>query len=269
MTQNKTTSKKLSGSKTTKPVQKSNKLVKEKHDIRNISYKEINDKYSWGKYGSFKVIIMKENGYINATKLIHLASDKKKLNDWTRGKQAEEYITEISEITGLTKNELIIYVAGSSRYLTQTRGTYMHPLLITQLAYWISPIFAAKISIWIEEWKKYSDNNLFEYYDALYNLEPSCNENKEKIIQGELQKKLGGLIEVKTKVGAIDLLTKNTIIEIKDYDNWKHGLGQLLSYSIFHLDKTKCLYLFNVGENKISSVKKICKQYSIKLNIYD
>nr|AEX63340.1 putative KilA-N domain-containing protein [Moumouvirus Monve] len=70
-------SKKISGSKTTKPVKKSNKLVKKKHDIRNISYKEINDEYSWGRYGTFKVIIMKENGYINATKLIHLASDKK------------------------------------------------------------------------------------------------------------------------------------------------------------------------------------------------
>jgi hypothetical protein len=26
----------------------------------------INDKYAWGKYGEFKVLIMLENGYINA-----------------------------------------------------------------------------------------------------------------------------------------------------------------------------------------------------------
>ncbi|AGD93036.1 putative KilA-N domain-containing protein [Megavirus lba] len=146
MTQNKKISKKISGSKTTKPVQKSNKLVKKKHDIRNISYKEINDKYSWGRYGSFKVIIMKENGYINATKLIHLASDKKKLNDWTRGKQAEEYITELSCDTGLTAAEILIPITTSSKNLTEIRGTYCHPDLIPHIAAWASPPFAMRVS---------------------------------------------------------------------------------------------------------------------------
>nr|AEX63341.1 putative KilA-N domain-containing protein [Moumouvirus Monve] len=137
----------------------------------------------------------------------------------------------------------------------------MHPLLITQLAYWISPKFAAKVSIWIEEWKKYSDKNLLEYYDALSNLEPYCNENKEKIIQEKLLIKLGGSVEVKTKIGKIDLLTKDTIIEIKDYDDWKHGLGQLLSYSFFYPNK-KNVYIYSILEKiKLMTSKKYVNSF--------
>jgi len=38
-------------------------------DIRNIIFKDIDDKYAYGKLGNFKVMLMKKNGYINATKL--------------------------------------------------------------------------------------------------------------------------------------------------------------------------------------------------------
>jgi hypothetical protein len=40
--------------------------------MNDIIYEDLGDKYNkyaYGMYGDFKVIIMKENGYINATKL--------------------------------------------------------------------------------------------------------------------------------------------------------------------------------------------------------
>jgi hypothetical protein len=64
------------GSKTVKAKTPSNKILKKKNDIREISFKDINDVYSWGNYGDFKVIIMKENGYINATKICNDAKTK-------------------------------------------------------------------------------------------------------------------------------------------------------------------------------------------------
>jgi len=40
--------------------------------MNDIIYEDLGDKnkkYAYGMYGDFKVIMMKENGYINATKL--------------------------------------------------------------------------------------------------------------------------------------------------------------------------------------------------------
>ncbi len=37
--------------------------------LSDIVFEKINDKFGYGQYIDFKVIIMLENGYINATKL--------------------------------------------------------------------------------------------------------------------------------------------------------------------------------------------------------
>jgi hypothetical protein len=37
--------------------------------MQDIVFEKINEKYGYGYYGEFKVIIMLKNGYINATKL--------------------------------------------------------------------------------------------------------------------------------------------------------------------------------------------------------
>ena len=49
----------------------------DRSDIRNIIFEEINNKYSYGKYGTFDVIIMNKNGYINATRLCEGALNRK------------------------------------------------------------------------------------------------------------------------------------------------------------------------------------------------
>lgn len=255
-----------SGSKTAKKTYISKKI--KDNDIQ-ISLKDINDDYSWCDYGNFKVIIMKKNGYINATKLIHQSSKNKKLNDWTRGKLNQELIDEFSLLLDIPANHLIIPITTSSKNLTEIRGTYVHPLLITHIAHWISPKFAVKVGIWIEEWKNYSNENFIEYYNCLSKLEPSLNLNKEKTIQKELKKKLHGKTEVPTEMGYIDLLTNKDLIEIKSYDDWKCGLGQLIVYSIGYSNKQKCMYLFDVNDQKINHIQKACDLNDIKLIIYD
>jgi len=64
-----------------KPTKKlSRKILKtyDKDAIQNIIFEDINDVYAYGKYGDFNVIIMKDNGYINATKLCKDAHKDKK-----------------------------------------------------------------------------------------------------------------------------------------------------------------------------------------------
>ena len=264
-------SKSKSGSKTAKKFIPSGKNSKPKTDIRNVIFKDINDDYAWGKYGNFKVIMMKENGYINATKLCAEATtkngNKKELKHWKANTDTKVIMDEISFEVGIPHDQLSITITGGK--LTIIRGTYVHPMLITPIANWISPKFAIRLGIWIEEWKNYSEENFSKYYDELANLEASQNSCKEFTIKNILKKKYKGKTEVPTEMGYIDLLTNNLLIEIKCYDNWKCALGQLIAYSIEYPNKKKCMYLFNVSVKKTSHIEKVCRLNNIKLMIYD
>lgn len=243
------------------------KVIKNsKKSTKNISFEAINNDYSYGNYGDFKVIIMNRNGYINATKICYdmktKNGNKKEFKQWKFNSISQEILIEISNETHITMDNLLIPITGGK--IMEIRGTYVHPLLLTHIAYWISPKFAIKESLWIEEWKNFSNENLFKYYYTLSNLEPLQNNNKEKLIQKKLHKKLGGQTEVTTKVGDIDLLTNDSLIEIKTYDNWKYGIGQIIAYSTFHPDKNKYLYLFDVGDKNTKIINLISYFNKIK-----
>ncbi|BCS82505.1 putative KilA-N domain-containing protein [Cotonvirus japonicus] len=250
----------------------SKKIVKndKETDIKNIIFERINNEYYRGKYGDFDVI-MDNNGYVNVTKLCNEAVTKngknKEFRQWKKTSEAKELMDEISKITKIPASKLLIQNLTSSENIT--RGSYAHPMLVTHIASWISPKFSARVNSWIEEWKLFSKNNNYKYFKELGNLKPSMSDTKEKNIQLKLRKKYKGKLEVKTKSGHIDLLTNKYLIEIKNYQNWKHAIGQLMVYSIYFPKKIKCLYLFGVGSNDLGEIKKVCKKYDIVLKIYD
>lgn len=137
--------KKYGGSKSAKNIIP--KQIKPKHDINQISFKGINDDYSWGRYGSFKVIIMKANGYINATKICNDAKTKngkkKEFKHWKENNTVNELINEISLLVDKPADQLFIAITGGKN---EIRGTYVHPDLIPHIASWASPTFAVKVS---------------------------------------------------------------------------------------------------------------------------
>lgn len=235
-------------------------------DISNICFEDIDEKFQSVNFCGFKVILMKKNGYINATKLCQAASCRR-FSNWIRCAQTAELIKAASKSTKISTSKLMVMIQGGKN--TTISGTYVHPILITQIALWISPEFAIKISNWIEEWKKYSSVNNIKYFTSLSQLKLYKKSNREYIIQCALHKKYGGSIEVETEMGCINLLTGKYLIEIKNYNDWKCALGQLLAYSVEYPNKIKCMYLFNVGNNKTSHIKKVCNKYDIKLKIYD
>jgi hypothetical protein len=67
----------------------------------NITFEHINDDYAWGKYmGDFKVIIMKKNGYINATKLCTLGG--KHYKHWKENKGTKELFDAFNDSRNAT-----------------------------------------------------------------------------------------------------------------------------------------------------------------------
>ena len=141
--------------------------------LSEISYQHICDNYWYGMYGDFNIILMKDCGFVNVTKLCK--DGGKDLCDWSRNKSSKELLqalsskqssSEVSEIMhqeqrNLSTMELdykrrILRLPSSVYKHVQTTndskeqklisGTYCHPLLIPHIGCWVSPSFALKVS---------------------------------------------------------------------------------------------------------------------------
>lgn len=207
-------------------------------------------------------IPMRDDGYILATKMCQSAG--KRLAKWKECHDTKRFIQLVIKHTKLSEKELIDVYKGNTKKFNQ--GTYIHPKLAIHLAMWLSSSFCLQVSNWIEEWCSYKKDNHNKFLYEIYNLEcDNSNENnQEKIIQLRLQKELGGDIEVETKVGFIDLLTEEEIIEIKEGRNWKHAVGQVLMYAIEYPQHKKRIHLFNIEKN--DTIQEYCKLYDIQIS---
>jgi hypothetical protein len=79
-----------------------------------------------------------------------------------------------------------------------------------------------------------------------------------------LHSQLGGLREVQTPAGRIDLLTETEVLEVKNVRAWKAAMGQVLAYSGFYPEHRKRLHLFGKkGEMVTSIAVTICAELGI------
>jgi hypothetical protein len=69
----------------------------------------------------------------------------------------------------------------------------------------------------------------------------------------------------------IDLLSNNSIIEIKKFNLWKHALGQMLTYAYSLPNKEKWIILFdnNINMKKSTIIKDICGLYDVNVGMID
>lgn len=70
------------------------------------------------------------------------------------------------------------------------------------------------------------------------------------------------------KIGIIDIIYRNLLIELKTYDRWGEGIQQLTEYGEFYPDRKKVLLLFNKYTDDIN-VQRICEQIGIKFLIFE
>ena len=205
--------------------------------------------------------LIREDGMINATMLCK--AGKKLLTNYTRNKQTQVFLEDLANETGIQMTQLIQICKGNSSKFQQ--GTWVHHLVATHLAQWISIEFSIKVSLWIDKWKSTNVENKKEYEDSLLNIKADKNNlNREKEIQTKLSRELAGEIEVETEFGFIDILTKDELIEIKIGGDWKCGIGQLLAYGEYYKDHVKRLHLFDFKYDE--KIAKVCEKYNIKLS---
>ena len=141
--------------------------------LSDIAFEQIDGNFWYAAYGPFRVVMMKDSGYINATKLC--SSGGKDYFKWSQNKVSQELIKEVSEKLNMARDSenkhtqieeldfalldtnlqirwLVISpcktvcTAKKTEIDKQISGTYCHPYLIPHIACWVSPHFAAMVS---------------------------------------------------------------------------------------------------------------------------
>jgi hypothetical protein len=195
--------------------------------MQRIIFDYINTDYAYGKYGDFTVIMMTSNRYINATKLCKQYG--KEFKHWKENIGNKQLIEEVEK--EINDKSFIIKTGGKNELL---RGTYVHEKLM---------------------------NSIIEFIIKSRNIQRELN------IVDKMNIDLNGQREVITSCGRIDILTKEQIIEVKEYKGWKAALGQILVYGNFYPEHQKRIHLFNIPKNNIELdiIKEIYNKYDVIL----
>ncbi len=110
--------------------------------ITELAFKQIKGVYWYAAYGTYCVVMMKDIGYINATKLCRLSG--KDYGDWSRLKGSQELIRTLESIVGSTATKRV-YTFNETEEDKLISGTYCHPDLIPTIACWASTDFKLKV----------------------------------------------------------------------------------------------------------------------------
>src|SRR3981189_1637751 len=118
--------------------------------LADIAYEQIVGKFWHGRYGQFRVVMMKDCGFINATKLC--SDGGKDLKHWFENQRNKDLLQCLATKLGEDGDIESIFVRKIVRTAQQTdaektvSGTYYNPLIIPHIACWISPDFAIIVS---------------------------------------------------------------------------------------------------------------------------
>jgi len=195
--------------KTIDEINDSKTLIQTISNGQNDGFKEfitqrINDSYSWGLYGNFRIVICNADGYVNATQLIKEATvfenerrtrfGKKnilpcKFMNWSRNEATLELVDSLNYWPQFRDLKLIKSVKGKQlRGEEAIRGAYIHPKLVNSLAFlflkfkkrggW-SPSYALVVANILEEYHLQAKNR--EVQMRVQELENVCNKKDDVI----------------------------------------------------------------------------------------
>ncbi|AAR83511.1 CNPV165 N1R/p28-like protein [Canarypox virus] len=166
-------------------------------DFSNLVTREIDERFCYIKYDKFELIMMKENGFINATKLCKLGG--KDFHRWKRLDYSKELIREVEAINDIWKLKspppdlggviLEVGTVSKGKHQYEVAGSYVHQDLIPHITSWISPSFAIKVSKIINcyvsgkyEFKlKEKENKIDELMELLYEFNSKYDRDTAKL----------------------------------------------------------------------------------------
>jgi hypothetical protein len=217
---------------------------------------------------SICIVMRHHDGYINAGKLI---GDFKRKHGLTKTFKNFIRVGKVRQFVERLQKEIDKPIIDES---TKNSGTYIHPILLTYLACWLSVDFGVKVTQWIEEWKLVG-NNQDKWLNAVCSLKPDAPMlSLEKQFVTEFVKQFDTyqrevLVDIGI-TGCIDVLTDTCIYECKGINKWHHALGQILSYRESYPNHTSYIVLFGY-KNQLDvdfSFINTCYKYNVTVLLY-
>ncbi|CAN0298381.1 unnamed protein product, partial [Pylaiella littoralis] len=90
----------------------------------------------------------------------------------------------------------------------------------------------------------------------------------EKDVKDALARRTQGETEWGTPAGSIDVSTKNEVVEVKHYKNWKNGIGQVEAYGEYYPLHRKRHLFAHEGEKAskyFEMATKLCAKDGIRV----
>jgi hypothetical protein len=96
-------------------------------------------------FGNHKIRQRETDGYLSATDMCKVFG--KLVNDYMRLSHVNEYLEALRCDTGYPVSQLVQIRKGNSSNFEQ--GTWVHPMVATHLAQWLSPVFSIQVNKWV------------------------------------------------------------------------------------------------------------------------
>ena len=117
------------------------KNINTNDDEQTVIIKEFSLKL---KNNDIFIIPIREDGYVNATQLCKAGN--KRLDNYINSTNTKEFLYELSKNLNIPEEKLYISIRGGKH-----PGTWVHDQVATNLAQWLSPLFAVQVSVWLRE----------------------------------------------------------------------------------------------------------------------
>lgn len=139
----------------------------------DVIVQDINSNYAYVNYLNIRVMICKENNYINMTKVVNMFEtrdgNKKELFQWFRNETSKDLISHLSEKLGPNTKTHYLVNTGEK----EVRGTYCHELLVLPILSWCSPV------------NTYEFSKLISLHEDEINLSKAINTSSKVLYQSD------------------------------------------------------------------------------------
>ena len=110
-----------------------------------------NGRFEWYQYNDdLRIIHCVEDDTFHAGSILRALGSKKQPSDWLRNKQTVELFTGFMTLGEFSEGHLVKEIPSSGAN-KGTYGTYIHRLLVNHFAMWVSPKYAYKISLVLDD----------------------------------------------------------------------------------------------------------------------
>ena len=140
-------------------------MMSENNSLVDICYEQIKDNFYYGLFGDFKLVVDKNTGCFNATKLCSL-SRSKRFADWTKLLRSRQLLKYYSCLENSPVGFYEIKGNNNDELTKQITGQYVRQELILDIASWISVEFYDKcnkiiLNYFVNQFQR-MDKNEFE-----------------------------------------------------------------------------------------------------------